>query len=258
MQKILLALCLFMTTLPAFAITGYADGDELYVLALSGLKLRDKPHGDKVVATINYGDKLLVTGKPTQDYSFESEGIKGYWIKVTFGSKTGFVFDGFLSRYPAPEKSAKGLDDYATKSFKAMTKKTITGVSNCFEQGTSTNYAQFFQAKTGTVVVVEGDYYEGWTYELTLPSCTLEEGWLIARALFKVDLENCVARLGEADPPKDENGNPIPVAHYQTFWKLEGEDKSCILLDMLPDGCADQLTITEREGVVTISRSGGC
>lgn len=84
----------------------YKAGDTLRVFALSGLKLRDQNNlSGKVVATMKFGEAVVIeqTFQFDQNHSGTIEGFKGHWIKIKYGTLTGFAFDGFLSALPVPE-----------------------------------------------------------------------------------------------------------------------------------------------------------
>ena len=107
------------------AVTRYAANDELYVLAGSGLNLRDKPdaNGNKI-SNVPYAAKVKVLAEDLGKTAYSVEEIPGfkvdgYWVKVDVGGKTGYLFDGFLSKWIAPKNEAYDFGGYLQK----MTKK---------------------------------------------------------------------------------------------------------------------------------------
>ncbi len=80
----------------------YKAGQDIYILALSGLNLRAAPNskGSKIM-TLPYGAKVKVV--ELTDKLFQSGAVEGYWIKVSFQDKQGYIFDGFTAPLPAPE-----------------------------------------------------------------------------------------------------------------------------------------------------------
>lgn len=74
------------------------------VLALSGLKLRDKPSfSGKAVAVIPFGATVERTGNPEQyrplrqrDWEWSSDSISGYWQALTWDGKKGFAFNAYI------------------------------------------------------------------------------------------------------------------------------------------------------------------
>jgi hypothetical protein len=61
-----------------------------------------------VVVLPNIGVKI-----PFEVEEFKGFVVKGYWLLVKYENTEGFVFDGFLSRLPAPNKvDSKKFEDY--------------------------------------------------------------------------------------------------------------------------------------------------
>ncbi len=90
-SKILIIILLF--TLNSFSQKEYT------VTAKSGLTIRNKPNikGYKI-GRLKFKEKITVIEKT--DFSFATENIKGYWVKVkTQDLKEGYVFNGFLKAY---------------------------------------------------------------------------------------------------------------------------------------------------------------
>jgi hypothetical protein len=78
-------------------------GGQAYVHALSGLRLRDSAsETGAVVATIPYGEKIKILSNESRIDTLY--GLQGSWSKVEWNQKSGYVFNGFLSRYPLLKK----------------------------------------------------------------------------------------------------------------------------------------------------------
>ena len=97
----------------------FKEGETLNIWASSGLNMRDKPDAKEAkVSTIPYGAKVFVQPNiglkiPFEVEEFKGFMVKGYWLLVKYGNTEGFVFDGFLSRLPAPIKNdSTTLEDY--------------------------------------------------------------------------------------------------------------------------------------------------
>ncbi len=75
-----------------------------YVLAPSGLNLRvsAEPASDRIT-TIPYGTRVELTAS-AKDQNMQVDQLPGGMAKVTYGKLEGYVFDGYLSRFPAPVK----------------------------------------------------------------------------------------------------------------------------------------------------------
>jgi hypothetical protein len=77
----------------------YKPGDKLYVYSRDGLSLReDADAKGKLVVVASYGDEIIVAPDSKPRVSFTSSNIPGAWVKVNHKGKTGYMFNGFLSR----------------------------------------------------------------------------------------------------------------------------------------------------------------
>ena len=134
---------------PLFSINQYVEGDTLYVWAEGGLSIRDSNSiSGKRIGVIPYGEKIItlsrkifkindvtikLTSKHKDDDGNEYLGmtLKGQWAKINFKGKIGFVFDGYLSKYPAPILRDKGrserLEAYFTRVLGLNSEKNSTG-----------------------------------------------------------------------------------------------------------------------------------
>lgn len=71
------------------------SGDNLYVLAKSGLNLRDKPSKNgRFLQTVSFGTIARV--RQMTDKEYDVDGIPGYWVKVMADDREGYLFDGYL------------------------------------------------------------------------------------------------------------------------------------------------------------------
>ena len=108
----------------------FKEGETINVWAASGLNMRDKPDAKAAkVATIPYGAKVSVQPNigikiPFEIEEFKGFTVKGYWLLVKYGNTEGFVFDGFLSRLPAPNlTNIEGLEAYLNNRIGKVGKK---------------------------------------------------------------------------------------------------------------------------------------
>jgi Bacterial SH3 domain len=104
MKKALSVLILMSTFIYAFTQkVNYSEGDTLNVVAMSGLKLREKGNlNSKAISSMKFADKVIVLRvRPNEVTEKEIvEGFSGIWIKVKYGTSEGYAFDGFLSSLP--------------------------------------------------------------------------------------------------------------------------------------------------------------
>ncbi len=115
----------------------YKKGDTLNVWAASGLNMREGPGIDfPKIKKLEYGKKvevidqylrstpinITVVKKSKKSDEFV---LKGFWVRVKFGTREGYVFDRYLSRLPVinfiknekGEKISEGFVSYADREF---------------------------------------------------------------------------------------------------------------------------------------------
>jgi hypothetical protein len=178
------------------AIDNYSSNETLNVLAISGLKFRDKPEGN-VLQTIPYGSKVVTLESKNYDYPKTVEGIKGAWVKVNFSGNVGYVFDGFLSSLPVPSLSDKNLRTYVIREFRAISNEIPLSFLKNNELGESGSNVLFLEWKNQKCAYEESFYYEGGGESLCIPGVSMEEAYLLMRIIereaFRESLENARA-----------------------------------------------------------------
>ena len=131
----------------------------LYVTAYNGLSLREYNNlQSERLAKMPYGTKVKVVtaeGKNTMNVA----GIRGAMDEIEFNHKTGFAFNGYLSKYFPPERdiSAKGYASQLQELFPKVGYEKTTG---------------------GTASVPET------TETITLPEAEWHEAFFTAQRLF--------------------------------------------------------------------------
>jgi hypothetical protein len=98
--------------------------EELTVYVREGLILREatSPKGKKILV-IPFGTKLGASGEHPDSEDFEIEGIKAPFVSVKYRNREGYVFLGYLSRFPASVKSFETTDEYFKLIFGSGKKK---------------------------------------------------------------------------------------------------------------------------------------
>lgn len=176
-----------MLVLSSYAVN-YKKGDKLNVLA-SSLNMRNKPSiKAKKTGRVPYGAKI--TALETSTKSFTSEGIKGHWVKVKYGKRIGYIFDGYLTKLPAPPKNCKGFKHYANSKLGKIGKKQTKKVQKKREI-----YINSWQNYKYNAILEESESYEMETDNgysdtiLKLKNISMEEAFLIGR-LCSQDFRN--------------------------------------------------------------------
>ncbi len=156
----------FAALLPLSAITQYKVGDELTVLAKSGLTLRSAAGTTgKKKTNLPFGTRVtvLADGYKTVKHSvteFKGYNISGYWVKVKAGVEEGWVFDGYLSHLKVNPETPEAQGMSADRDiFDALYSQTSPrkGDRNYIGKGSTENYTQLYDDGT----LLNFNYYEG-------------------------------------------------------------------------------------------------
>ena len=262
MKKHLALLCLAFVAViyPAGAIQHYQEGDTLFVWAKSGLILRAAPDSkaEKII-TLPYGtavktlfykyrdeDISEIEVAVVQPYNFNGKNYPGYkirglWVQLSVQGKTGFVFDGYLSKYPplltGQGKNREYWDDYLSRVFG----KSCTSLDTTPYRHVPKYDIVFYKNGASRQSRSVGDGLAMKTY--ILPELSLEEGFLLANYFY--DLEKDSNRAVKSG---DEEDAP--------YFLLES---SSHLLDFKSEGSfSGQVTIGYVNGVVVVTTFFSC
>ena len=247
-------LCLVATL--GFSIDTYKMGDVLFVHAPSGLKLRPAANSDDALATLPYGAKVTVLENLATTYPKEVDGFKGYWARVEFEGKRGFVFDGYLSFLPTPKAGCTSLKQYCADYFVSGSKELVQSLS-CDDEVTDETTVKLYSYKGRQVVLSINVGYEWGGETMTIENLSLAEGYLLAKGLYKKDFVQTYNHFkSQPDAAQTIDNVPVDIDSYITF-KPAKDSPKCISLEFLSD-CSEQLNVVQRKGVLLIRRSGGC
>ncbi len=258
-MKYIFSFLIFISLNQVFAIDTYQANETLNVLTLSGIKLRDKP-GGTVLQSIPYASKVVTLEPKNNIFPVTVEGIKGSWVKVNFNEKIGYVFDGFLSRLPAPSLTDANLRAYVKREFKVLSNDLPLSYWADSDLGASGNTVLFLEWNGEKCAYENHFYYEGGGENLSLPGVSLEEAYLLVRVIERDAYEYV---LKEAVHPEDFdrrpytefilNGTSFEVADDGTV-----TEKNDFYRCDLTSGCDYQVTINKYENFVLINIGGGC
>lgn len=186
-------------------VARYQTGDLLTVLAKSGVVLRQQPDiASEKIASFVYGQQVTVSGAPGAAFqveAFPGFSIKGHWVQVSSGDKTGYMFDGFLSKLQAPKESP-------FETLMAGAKSTGKTSSNPSEKDKNTGMWLKEVETFSNGVRLEMQAYEGGSTSLDrYPSrlVSLTEAYLLLYALqtekgsWSYDAEHRSIRFDSAD-----------------------------------------------------------
>lgn len=194
MKKILLLL------LVAVSLNVSAQTESYFIAARGGLSLREKPDpSSKALDKIPYGIKITMIQTEEEWVPVSLEGIKGYWRKVKYNNKTGYVADCYLFNQPPPKATVKDMSGYLAQLSIPFGSKLIvkSGNMNNMEEAGWELQKQLY--KNGA----EWHRFMGYEYGSNtyfLPDFTLQQAFLLIRMIpeFK-------EVFGENDPFPSEN-----------------------------------------------------
>ncbi len=200
----------------------YQNGSYLNVLA-SRLNIRSKPSiKGKVIGSVPYGARIKILHKTK--WAYQSEGIKGNWVRISTGNKIGYVFDGYLSPLPAPPKDCKSLKHYADSqlipvgSLQKIDKSVITKNREHMDVVSIQKYKLF------EVIHEEHMGYEESWYILKIKDITLEEAFLIGRLCANEHRKNIYRKKPFSLNKKDQfYSNPQATIHVDLTIEKDSE-----------------------------------
>lgn len=90
----------------------FSETEVFYVLATNGLRMREAPDLDsKKMEVVPYGTQVQVN--PLDAKSIKAvNGLEGEMVKVFHGKDQGYMFNGYLSSIPVPQKG-QDMEEYA-------------------------------------------------------------------------------------------------------------------------------------------------
>ncbi len=189
MKQTFFLICLMINFILVKAAGPYCIGDTLNCIALGGLKLRAVPKG-KEIAAIKLGESVVVIAKwDSLQQSGTYEQIYGNWIKVKYNALTGYVFDGYLSKMPAPSLQDSSLEEYLNRVSvqigKPVTKTSICEGEGGGGEGTYSVTIQLYQHNNFTAKRID---YGGWEWghsTIVFDFVKFEEIALICKVVFR-------------------------------------------------------------------------
>ena len=226
----ILAIILLSTT-SLTAQRNYKKGDQVFILAPSGLNIRNLPSlsGEKIGKAL-FKDKVEVIGYGESPQAFSYTGIDGHWLEIDYNGLEGYVFDGLVSRFPiSGVKEDIFIPQFIGNNFVAMdepeiTKKMVEGFGefSTIKQTYSPVEDPLFEFQ---FIEVEEEMIE--EHILRLPNMEISEAFTLGKALD----ENFVGAV--LSHSKGEDYIQLPAIGFQKdrFQSFEhgksGETQSC-------------------------------
>jgi hypothetical protein len=233
----------------------------MYVAAKTGLSIREKPDaGAKVLDKIPYGTKItLIQDMEEELKSLVTEGIWGYWQKVKYNNKTGYILDSYLFPWPPPKlATVKEMKNYFTQVTVPFGAKLVV------KNGTINNYAEQDGWEITKQLYKNGaewhhySGYEAGSDAYFLPQFSMEQGFLLLRLIpeFK-------EVFGEKDefPTESKTFKKGDVEYTITVYKQVWEGQTHTYVDKIhiefsPDA-SYEFNMFMVDGELVISFGGG-
>jgi len=187
----------------------YKAGDKLYVYTRDGLSLREQPDPKgKLILVAPYGDEVTVQPDSNPRITFTSSNIPGAWVRVKHLDKTGYMFNGFLSRLKpiknsTTERYREDLYNYLKQEFKLVeeTKSPPEAI-----------YNSYLKMELGNGATYETKDYEGGstiTVRFPIKVITYQEVFLFARLVYPEFFINkkCDYKIDNTTCEVDENAS---------------------------------------------------
>lgn len=173
----------------SFNVIAQEMGGTMYVAAKTGLSIREKPDAAATVLDkIPYGTKITVLELEEERKSNTTEGMLGFWQKVKYNNKTGFILDSYLLPWAPPKLATiKESDSYRMKNYLAQVAVPF-GAKLTVKSGKMNNLNEAGWQVTKQLYKNGAEWHEhvGYEYGSTvyfLPGFTLQQGFLLLRLI---------------------------------------------------------------------------
>ncbi|MEK7224265.1 MAG: SH3 domain-containing protein [Bacteroidota bacterium] len=155
-----------------------------YVAAKTGLSMRETPEaGAKVVDKIPYGTKVTTLDDGKEWKSISTEGLMGYWKKVKYNNKTGYIVDSYLFPWAPPKLAgATGMKQYLAQVSLPFGQKLVT------RSGTMNQITEMGWELSKQLYKNGAEHHDFLAYEYGsdtyfLPDFSFQQGFLLLRLL---------------------------------------------------------------------------
>ncbi len=177
MKKIIVSFCALLFYSASFSQLVY------YAAAKSGLSMREQPNiNAKILEKIPYGEKLVIVANTEQQVPIATEGFTGFWWKVKYNEKVGYIVNSYVLPQPAPKAGTKTIADYFGQVSSANGNPLVLKKSDASlqEMGESTLLKQLY--KNG-MEWHKAEGYENGSELYIIPDFTIEQCFLLVRLI---------------------------------------------------------------------------
>ncbi|NUO02866.1 MAG: SH3 domain-containing protein [Saprospiraceae bacterium] len=182
-----------------------SPGDQLYVWAKSGLRLRKEGNPESpVMVTMPFGAQVIIIDTDGSDLieavrsitlsgkTYPGFDLPGGWYKIKFKSFEGYAFSGYLSKLPplqeVPDTSESGQGQRYIESIWKWAERSF-GKPDTLEYTKPTQvppsdyHKMTLKYSNGALIIMEGETGSS-TTQVSLLNCSLNEGFLFFDRLF--------------------------------------------------------------------------
>jgi uncharacterized protein YgiM (DUF1202 family) len=262
MKRILLLPLLLI----CFGLSAQQQYGTLYVAAKNGLNMRERPEeGSNVLIKIPYGTKVSIIQSEEELKKIVTEGMTGYWQKVNYNNKTGYIVDSYLLPWAPPITAIVKKTEYyqLNNYFQQVTapfgaKLVIkTGNPGGMDDAASELNKQLY--KNGA----EWHHSTGWEWgsdTYILPGFSIQQGFLLLRLIPEF---NEVFSENEEFPSESKKYTKNEVEYELTVHKRtygEGEYAYTVIEKIsisYSPGASYEFELFMLGGELVISLSGG-
>ena len=156
----------------------------MYVAAKSGLAIRESAtNSSKALGNIPYGTKVEILQDDGEIKSHIIENMLGYWQKVKYNNKTGYILDSYLLPWAPPKlATVKEMKQYLTQSTTAFGAKLIV------KSGSMDNMEEMGWEMRKQLYKNGAEWHQNFGYEYGsdvyfLPGFSVQQGFLLLRLL---------------------------------------------------------------------------
>lgn len=188
MKKLLFLLTVALFFMICNSVSAQQFGT-LYVAAKSGLNMRENPDANSsTLEKIPYGTKISLIQSEEALISIVTEGMTGYWQKVKYKNKTGYIVDSYLLPWPPPkvvkstEANPFGMKNYLAQVTTLYGKKLVVK-SGKADPMNDMAWELNKQLYTNGAEWHNMSAFESGSDEYFLPGLSIEQGFLLARLI---------------------------------------------------------------------------
>lgn len=251
---------LVFTILMCCCIQIKSQAETYYCWAMSGLLVRDEPKQyANVIGKLDYGQKIEISdeyrhngifhkveflpGLRKKEESTDDIYLEDYWVSIEYNNVEGFVFAGYLSRWPTFNLIKKSTFTYSENLSSYLIRAFGNNPNEI--QKRDTNY---FDNITRSIIVKPGigiiDFHseKGFGGQYVFTNLTMNEALLLVYHLFSMHSYKLPS-------------NPEEVNYGEHYFGISYTDENIEINFPEPGGT---ITIQKIEAVIVVTYFGSC